>query len=210
VQPLLALDQRQAAQILAPGEHRVEDEEHHVLRAAFRQGDLQGGEIRCAVLVQRAGFAVYHAVRQLPGDVRDRLELCRPVETLARLECRLAAGDAQLQAIAIELDLVHPARRRRRLIDQLGELRLDEGRDGADLLRLGLGLRRHRRPAAALLVALPDRAGGALPRGHERRRCLAGADGDLLQGAARRDRGVVLLQQGIVVAFVRGVIPMLD
>ena len=49
----------------------------------------------------------------------------RPLRVLQR---GLAVHDAQLQAIAVELDLVHPAGSGRRLLDQLGELRLDERR----------------------------------------------------------------------------------
>ena len=40
----------------------------------------------------------------------DRRELLRPVEALARAQPGLAVLDAQLQAIAVELDLVRPSR----------------------------------------------------------------------------------------------------
>jgi hypothetical protein len=114
-------------------------------------------------VVQRTGLAIDHAIGQLLGDIGDRLELVRPVEALARLERRLAVLDPELQAIAVELDLVHPARFGRRAVDQLGELRLDE----AGIAAPSSAWPCCRAPwpcAAALLVALPDRARAALLR----------------------------------------------
>ena len=62
---------------------------------------------------------------------------------------------------------------------------------------------------AAILVALPHRAGAALFGRHERRRRLAGTDRDLLQGAARGDRAWIL-QKRVVVVVVRGFVAVLD
>jgi hypothetical protein len=138
-------------------------------------------------MVERAGFAVDHAVRKLRRDIGDRLELGRPVEPLARPQDRLAVLDPELQAIAVELDLMHPARLGWRAVDQLAELGLEEARHRADLFRRGARLWRHRLVAAALLVAVPHRARSALPGRHERRGRLAAADGNLAQRAPRGD-----------------------
>ena len=70
-----------------------------------------------------------------------RLELVGPVEALARLQRRVAAGHAQLHAIAVELHLVTPAVAARRAIDELAQLRFDElGHLRALGLRLDCGL----------------------------------------------------------------------
>ena len=55
-----------------------------------------------------------------PPALAMRGELRRPVQPLARAQRRLAVLDAQLHAIAVELDLMHPARAGRRPLDQLG------------------------------------------------------------------------------------------
>ena len=158
-------------------------------------------------------LAVDDAVRQLLGRLGDRLELLRPVEALAGLQRRLAVLDAQLQAIAVELDLVRPAGAARRTLDQLGELRLDEVRHRADLLRpWPCGSRRHgacrRRPSCC--SARPRRPSRFLPVMNGLRR-LALAGGDLAPCVRpEATERVVLLEQRVVVALVRALVAMLD
>ena len=65
---------------------------------------------------------------RLAASSGDRAELRGPVEALAGLQRGLAVLDAQLDAIAVELDLMHPARRRRRARERVAELRRDEVR----------------------------------------------------------------------------------
>src|SRR4029450_10383689 len=125
--------------------------------------------------IERHRLAVDHAIRQLLRLLGSRLELLRPVQALARAQARLAVLDAQLQAIAVELDLMRPAGRGGGTLDQLAELRLDEGRHLADLARLGLAFREGGLVATTLLVALPDGAGPAPLAGDERRRRPPGA-----------------------------------
>src|SRR6185312_5918962 len=127
---------------------------------------------------------VDEAVRQRRRRFGKDAELARPVETLARAQGGLTVLDPKLQAIAVELHLVRPARARRRALDQLAELRgneLGQARDLARLRRLGL-----LRVLLAAALAVPHRARGAfvLPA-HERRRRLAGPQLDFLQGPAR-------------------------
>ena len=84
----------------------------------------RAGEVRRAVLVQRAGLAVDDGSPAGPWpSAADVAELVGPVEALAGPQRRLAALDAQLQPIAVELDLVAPAGARRRPLDRLGQLR---------------------------------------------------------------------------------------
>ena len=82
-----------------------------------------------------------------------------PVEPGPGQELHAAIVDARGHTIAVELDLVHPLRPRRRLLDRLGKLRRDELRKGdASARRTGLdGLRgrtlddtRHARPDVRL------------------------------------------------------------
>lgn len=54
------------------------------------------------------------------------MKLRRPVEALARLQRRLSARDAQLNAIAVEFDLVAPVAARRRPVPRFAKLGRDE------------------------------------------------------------------------------------
>ncbi len=64
LQPRLALAQRQAAQVLAPREHQVEDEEDQVVGLALADRRLQRREVGRAGVVQRHHLAVDQAVGQ--------------------------------------------------------------------------------------------------------------------------------------------------
>ena len=112
------------AQILAVLEQQVEDEIHQILRASFGERRLQGGRNparRCG-RAHTTSPSMMQSGRPAAG-LRDRGELRRPVEPLARAHDGLAVLDAQLHAIAVELDLVHPVLPRGRAAHALAELR---------------------------------------------------------------------------------------
>ena len=81
---------------------------------------------------------------RLLGLLGDGGELLRPVQPLARAQRRLAVLDAQLQAIAVELDLVRPAGVRRAAARPAWRAAARRSRGIAETLR-GLGLGRARR-----------------------------------------------------------------
>ena len=138
LQPRLALGKGQGAQILALGEHQVEGEEDQIVGLVVRQRRLQRGEIRRAVGVQRHHFAVDQAVGQGGGALGKGREALGPVEALAGQELGRPVFDAQLDAIAVELDLVRPAGGGRRPVLRLAKLRLHEAGHGGGL---GAGFR---------------------------------------------------------------------
>ena len=82
-QPRLARAKRQRAQILAVREQQVESEEDQGGGLSVRQRRLQRREIRRAVMVQGADFAVNQAIRQPRRQLGDGGELVRPVQPLA-------------------------------------------------------------------------------------------------------------------------------
>ena len=173
-EPALALGQRQRAKILAIGKQQVERVEDQILGLAIGQRGLQRREIRRAVVIERDDLAVDHHVRQCAAVPGDGGELFGPVEAFAGFQGRLAVLDAQLHAVAVELDLMAPAVSARRAFDGGAELRCDEIRYCRDLFwlrrfrrrtrpwrrRLGLCPRLGGLPA----VGLPDRIGCGLAR----------------------------------------------
>src|SRR5262249_33859666 len=125
----LALRERRLAQVEAFGIEQIEGMKDEPLGASLAQRRLQRGEVRRARFVLHHQLAVDQrlAQRQLFEGRADRLaELVGPIETAPGEQSYLAAVDARLQAIAVELDLVHPAAALRRLALQGGEARLDE------------------------------------------------------------------------------------
>ena len=126
VEPLLALRKRQRAQVLGPCEKLVEDEEHKVTGIALGECRLQGGEIRHAVVIQGHHLAVDDAFGQMRPRGDDFGKLFGPIETLAGQQLRRARLDAQLHAIAVELDLVGPAGPGWGFCQRPTKLRLDE------------------------------------------------------------------------------------
>lgn len=151
-QHLLAAGQAQAGQIVAVQVQQVESIEGEAVAAAFAQVGLESREVRRAGIRLDDQFAVDQGS---PGGQRlqgghDRLaEPARPVEPAARQQLHATALDPCLQAIAVELDLVQPARAGRRLGHQGRQRGLHESRHGGlagalDLRRIGPldGLRR--------------------------------------------------------------------
>ena len=65
-----------------------------------------------ALAVECDDLAVDDGVGQLRGGFCDGRKLLGPVEPLAGFECHLTVLDPHLDAVTVELDLVHPAFRR--------------------------------------------------------------------------------------------------
>lgn len=161
-------------------------------------------------------------------------ELLGPVERIPRPQDRSPSLDPHLHAIAVELDLVNPSRRRSRAGDQRAKF-------GGHELRHRLGLPGCRRPGFGVLrlagspcrfgslggfrrcldrligvgrlvsIGVPDGVGrGRRVLGqHEGVRLPALALGDLLYRAARR-HGAVLVQHGLAVAVLGVAVMVLD
>ena len=127
LQPRLAMRQRQLAQILRPFEQQVEGEIDQAARLLVGDRGLQRPEVRHVIIVQRAQFAVDHRIgpdRRIRRQVR---ETVAPVQAFSRPQHRPPAADADLDAVAVELDLVRPTRPARRMVGDLAQLDRDEG-----------------------------------------------------------------------------------
>ena len=109
LQSRLAFAQRQLAQIVALDEQKVEGKEDQLVGLVVGQSRLKHCEVRRAVLVQRHNLAVEQAIGKRFRDLGDAGELGGPVQPLPRTELCIAVYDAELNAIAIELDLVRPS-----------------------------------------------------------------------------------------------------
>src|SRR5215213_2548826 len=92
-------------------------------------------------MVERHHLAVDDAIGKSASGGGNRGELVRPVQSLARAHESLAAFDAQLHPIAIELDLMHPVLPGGRTAHTFAKLRSDKGRHRGDAnTRAPLGL----------------------------------------------------------------------
>jgi hypothetical protein len=189
LQPRLSLLQGQRAQVLALQPEQVKSIGDHVGVTAFGDRGLQRREVRPAGLVHRDDLTVDDAVGQPRGLVRHPAEAVGPVEALAREAGRLAVLDVDLDAVAVQLDLVDPAGAVRGPLRPARQLRLDEAWRGRLLnggLALRLGVRRSGLRVGRCFLRRPDRLRARLlpRRGHERLGRLALAGGDRLQAAA--------------------------
>ena len=152
--------------------------------AAILEVVLQRGEIRGAVFVDRSDLAVEDGIvaGKLGAGGGDGRKFLGPVEAAPRLERHRAVGDASLDAVAVELDLMDPAVAVGRSRAQRREARRDEVREpavtragdfcglffyaaalrrfgalGCGLgLSRGFGLRRSLRLVAGAAVGMPD------------------------------------------------------
>lgn len=95
-------------------------------QSSFGQGGLKGGEIRSAILIQRTYLAIDDRVRKIACRPCDRGILGGPVQSLARLQCRVAVEYAHLDAISVKLDFVQPSAARWGPRQSVAELRGDE------------------------------------------------------------------------------------
>ena len=220
----LALGKRKGPKVLAGIEQKIEGEEHEVVGLAVRQRRLQGCEIGRARGIERHYLAVDHGIGQVGGGVPDRAEALGPVEALAGLQQGLPARHRELHAVAVELDLVHPAGAGRRSLDRPAELRRDEirarGRGLGCIGPLGLGGRKLLGFRGRWLLRLRGRGrldgrrlrgrlrGGSRLR-HEGAWLASSAGRDVVHGAGRGDRSVVF-EQGLTQAFPRLLVLVLD
>ncbi len=224
---LLALAQRQVAKILALGEQKIEGEVDQIASVALGQGRLQGSEIRRALVVQRHHLAINQAIGQAARGLGDGGELFSPVEPGAGQQRGMSIFDAKLDAVAIELDLMHPIVAAGRVIHRAAKLGLDEIGQFAGLGQTSGGcfglqwlaaLQRMRRRRLARLCRRA-RARFRFPDGVSRRRSFRGqheglrtrpfARRDLRQLAARGD-GAVLGQNLVGIARPGAIVVMFD
>ncbi len=148
-EPFLAFDIGQAGQILAIEFEQVEGMQGELVLLALRavpalEHLLQGGEIGIALAVVSDDFAVDQAGGQVERGNRldQRAELVGPVLAVAGEHADGIALDRHQRAIAVELDLVHPAIAGRHVVDQRRELRLAVIGERGGLAALGLRLAR--------------------------------------------------------------------
>jgi len=137
LQPRLAMRERQFAQVLVALEQQVEGEIDQVVGAAVRDRGLEGRKVGHVVGVERAQFTVDHGVRPARGVSGQGRKPVAPVQSLAGTEHCLAAAHADLDAIAVEFDLMRPTGAGR-MIGDLAQLDGDEGRRFGGLARGGL------------------------------------------------------------------------
>ena len=74
-----------------------------------RRRSAEGGEVRLAIFAQDTEFAVQDAVRQASGRAAEVRQPRRPVIAVAAEPSAPSARDAQLHAVAVELDLCSQA-----------------------------------------------------------------------------------------------------
>ena len=119
--------ERLLPQRLAVEEQQVEGVEHGALGPVTVEVGLQFGERGSAAIVEDHRFAVDdgRADLQRRGGAGDRRKARRPVVAVAGADRRLAAGDVGRDAIPVPLDLVHPLRADRRLVDERRQARPD-------------------------------------------------------------------------------------
>ena len=211
-------------------EKEVEGVEDELVGAFFGQGDLQGGEVGRALGVVGHDLAVEDAVGKRGGGAGDGGEPRGPVVAVAGPDGGLAVADGDLDAVAVELDLVDPAGAGRRAVEGLAKLRRDEvgdrgggftgggggfaGGGFAGWGFAGWGGLGWRGGSGALVggeasVAFPDRVGGGGGPDHEGFGGGLPAGGDVGHGAARRDRAVFVGER-FAVAVAGGVVAVLD
>src|SRR5438876_4499084 len=123
-----AFDQRQVRQIAAVEMQKVKDVIDEAFPLACLERRLQLGKARNARLGLDYHFAVDQRVaRSELGDRgADVGEFFAPIETFAGEQADLAVIEPSLDAIAIELDLVHPPSATRRNLLQSGKRRRHE------------------------------------------------------------------------------------
>ena len=129
----LALDQRRAGQILAVEMQQIEHVIDQRSWRPFLRSSCNAEKSETPLSFDRGDLAIEDGVvigraRRRP---RRRPETCRPVEAGAGLQRDLAVADARLDAVAVELDLVHPAVGVGRLCARGREAGRDEVRQSA-------------------------------------------------------------------------------
>ena len=145
----VAIDEGHVREVVPAEIQEIKGVECHPVRPPGLKNLLQFGEAGDAGLLLDHHFPVdqRRAELQCSEGLRDRPEAVRPVQALAGQELHLAAVDPGLQAIAVKLDLVEPARTARGGIGEGSERGLDEYRKNAllgaaDTAALGRGAER--------------------------------------------------------------------
>jgi hypothetical protein len=202
LKPRLAVRQGQVPQIVLTLAQQVEGEIDQAGGLAVRYGRLKGGEVGGVILAQGAQFTVNHPVGPGRRIRRQFRKTVGPVVAATGVEPRLPAPGRHLDAVAVELDLMHPAGAARRMVGDLAQLDRDEGRRFRQrrLARPGLGFGRS--------LAHDGTRGGPflLPLGYLRQAAArddGGVDLHIGVALARHGRLVLLLDQQPVVAFGR-------
>ena len=131
-QPLLALQQGTGSQILTVMKEQIEGVGGQVPLPPGLQRLLELREAADPLLVEHGDLGIDEgrAGAELPRGTGDRGEAVRPDVAATRAHGDLTAGDANLAAIAVPLDLVQPFLALGRPVDETGELGLDEARRG--------------------------------------------------------------------------------
>ncbi|MGY3696081.1 hypothetical protein ACVIGA_006161 [Bradyrhizobium sp. USDA 3240] len=83
---------------------------------------------RCRIRGSRPGRSSGTGRPQVPGVIGDFLEAFRPVAATAGVDIHLFMGEVDLDAIAIEFDLVHPAFAAGHPVDRRSQCRRNEAR----------------------------------------------------------------------------------
>ena len=192
----LALSEWKTPQVLAFRIQEIKREVGQVFGSSFGQCGLQGREIGRAIVIEcDTSPSIMQSSRAVRG-LRDGSKIRRPVEPFAGPHDGLAAGNTQLHAIAIELDLVDPIGPDGRPADPPAELgAMNCGIfDAARFCARRFASWRVRRSSGSALLALPFRFEcqtasdcSCLPGQHERFWPPAFAGGDLLHGASGGD-----------------------
>src|ERR1700730_3498306 len=235
-----ALDERQAREIAPVTMEEIENVIDKSFPLAGLERSLQPGKARNAVCFLDHDLAVDErgARRQPRHGGRDISKFAGPVEALAREQLDLAMLEPRLNAIAVKLDLMHPALARGWLLAQRCERRRQKIGQPRTRLRLVLldfallfarlarasrrscGCTRRGRTLAATRLHARARCGRSLGRAgfHVVLHAAIGmpdslspfAFGDLGHGAAAHHRERFLLEDVGVIALARGFIARLD
>jgi hypothetical protein len=104
-------------------EEEIEVEEDQVFGPTFEESRLERGESGAPWL---SSATISPSMIATCCRLGDGAELRRPVQAFAGFQGDVFTRDSQLSAIAIELDLMHPASTGRRPLENLAKLRSDE------------------------------------------------------------------------------------
>jgi hypothetical protein len=118
-----------SAEVVASVEQAIEDEIDKSIRPAVGERSLEGPKVAHPLAVQCADFIVDETIGQMRAGLRNFGETARPVEPFAGAQAYVAIGDAHLDAVTVEFDLVNPIRTDRWRQCQTRESRRDEDRD---------------------------------------------------------------------------------
>jgi hypothetical protein len=179
--------ERQVAQVVAVEVEQVEGVVGERVRRALLKRSLQIGEAASSLLVEDDHFAVENGAvdGELGGGFCNVAHAMGPVETTTREEAGAALSvffvDMDLNAIAVELELVQPVIAFRRLFNRRGQFRRKkaghlltrEHRAGGsrDPARAGLAVQAAAPSAGLFCASGASDSPAAFSRGHRNSRC---------------------------------------